>query len=173
MEKQDVLDNIAAIEAEQLFLEIERGVVLLSELMDTGKLSTLKLRKIVAMLEQKADEDDDAWEWARYNDESALADYISRFPKGKHLQQAVKKIEWLATERSRLLSAKQLVLDNLATDPNSYFVDEILELIKQKLISREELLEIGFPGKIIECFDANGPHLDTVLRPSSVPDGYT
>ena len=84
----------------------------------------------------KDKEDDIAWETAcRNNSVAAYEEYLRKFPNGKHARDA--------RDRKNNRSDKELFLDDLCNDPNSYSVLQIIEKKENGTIQDfDELLEV-------------------------------
>ena len=93
MEKSKILANVSSMTAEQLLEEIKQGNVTFGEIDNTGDLSPSKRKKIKDLEAEAEKKDDEAWERARYGNEMMLSDYITRFPNGKHVEEAKEKIK--------------------------------------------------------------------------------
>lgn len=85
MEKQEILNHIEDLSSQQLYEAISEGVVTMDDLVDTEKLGITKRREINAYLKA----DDEAWKSANNSGTvTAIEDYKTKFPKGKHIKDA-------------------------------------------------------------------------------------
>ena len=100
MERNIILANVASLTAEQLFDEIKGGNVTIDELKKTGNLDVTKRNKIISLQQQLDSIDNDDWERAKYGNEFALSDYITKHPAGKHVTEAKQKIDFLERQRA-------------------------------------------------------------------------
>ncbi len=174
MEKTKILANISSLTAEQLFNEILQGHVTLQELMNTGNLSRDVRKEINELLVQFDSKDNEAWERARYGNEVVLSDYVSQFPIGKHVQEAKEKIQYLEQVRRQAQAQKQKILDDLKLNPNSYFTDQIIKLLQDETITREDLRMCNIPDAIIDgIYNIELPRLQLGDMPEKIPAGYT
>jgi hypothetical protein len=174
MNKKYILSHIDDFNAQQLFDFIKQGFVTLQELKDTGNLDN-SLRKAIVSL-QTADEkvDDDAWEKARYGNETVLADYTTKFPAGKHVVEAKQKIDNLESQRRQIQAQKQDILDKIKRNPNSYSPNEIKTFLGNGTFTKSELENCGIPQSAIDNLDnIRTPQLQLGNTPTSIPDGYT
>lgn len=176
MEKNKILANISSLSAEQLFEEIKRGNITFTEIDNTGDLSPAKRKKIKELETESDNKDDQAWERARYGNESMLSDYITAFPAGKHVDEAKEKITYLEQARKTAQAERNRVLEKIKKNPNTYFPDEIKEFLENGTLSETDLEECGIPTDIIETLDEieqKQPRLNLGNRPDAIPEGYT
>ena len=174
MNKKDILGRIEDFNAQQLFDFINQGAVTLQELKDTGNLDS-SLRKAVGALQTKVErEDDNAWEQARYGNEMVLSDYITRFPAGRHVDEAKTRIDNLEAQRNTIKAQKQNILYNIKRNPNSYPPNEIKEFLNNGIFIEQDLLNCDIPQSAINNLDKiKTPNLVLGDTPDSIPDGYT
>ena len=175
MEKKEILNRIEDFTAQQLFDFIQQGIVTLDELRGTGNLDN-SLRKAIVALQTAGDkEDDNAWEQARYGNESVLADYITKFPTGKHVKEAKERIDDLRRQREEIIAQKQGVLDRIRHNPNSYSPNQIKGFLNNGTFTQSELRDYcNIPQSAIDNLDnIRTPQLQLGNTPTSIPDGYT
>ncbi|MDR1937442.1 MAG: hypothetical protein LBQ73_02945 [Tannerellaceae bacterium] len=170
MDKDQILGNVDSLTAENLFGFISEGKVTLDELRKTDNLDPIKLQAILKLQKNECDQkDDDAWKLARYADEAALNDYISKYPAGRHVQEAKDNIESL-----KQTGNKQKILDKIKRNPNSYSPDQIQSFLKNKTITESELKDCNIPQSAIDNLSkVKSPTLNLGKTPDSIPDGYT
>lgn len=174
MDKQKIIANVSSLTAEQLFEEIKQGNVTLAELKLTGNLDAVKRTKIVDLQSKLEKKDDDAWERARYGNEMDLSDYITNNKNGKYVQEAKDKINYLESARRQAQSKKHEILNILAQNPNFYAPEEVIRYLQNGTLSKQELVNLGIPLKIIEAiYNINTPQLQLGETPNGIPDGYT
>jgi hypothetical protein len=186
MERDFVLKNIEDLSAQQLADAIIQGTVTLEELKATNNLDNTKRRAIVAiqteqenaviaLQTQKAKEEDDAWERAKYGNESSFRDYIANFPNGKYVREAKDRIDDLESQRRNQRAQKQHILDKIKQNPNSYSPNEIQDYLGNGTITIDELITYcEVPQSAINNLDKiKTPFLQLGATPSSIPDGYT
>lgn len=173
MERNIILANVASMTAEQLFDEIKGGNVTLDELMKTGNLDVTK-RNIISSLQQQMDSiDNDDWERARYGNEFALSDYITKHPAGKYVSEAKQKIDILEQQRANANAQKQTILNNIQLNPNSYPPAKIIEFLRNG-ICESDLLNCNIPQSAIENLpNIVIPNLELGQTPTSIPTGFT
>lgn len=173
MERNIILENIANLTAEQLFDEIKEGNITLDELINTGYLDITKRKKII-LLQQKLDSiDNNDWELAKYGNESALFDYITKHPAGKHINEAKQKIYFLKQQRASAEAQKQTILNKIKQNPNFYPPAKIIELL-QNGICESDLLDCNIPQSAIEnLYNIVTPNLDLGPTPTTIPPGFT
>ncbi|ESU22621.1 hypothetical protein FEDK69T_18770 [Flavobacterium enshiense DK69] len=174
MDKNNILQHIEDFTADQLFGFIKQGITTLDELKQTGNLDSSKRKAIVA-LQTSIDEDDDAaWEIARYGNESKLSDYITNFPAGKHVLEAKQKIDTLVQQRANAQAEKQKILNNIQGNPNFYAPSKILEYLQSGTFTESDLINSGIPQSAIDSLgNIQTPELTIGLTPSSIPPDYT
>jgi hypothetical protein len=173
MERKIILANVASMTAEQLFEEIKGGNVTLDELRKIDDLDLIKRNKIISLQQQLDSIDDDDWERAKYGNEVALSDYITKHPVGKHVSEAKQKIDVLEEQRANAVAQKQIILNNLQRNPNSYPAAQIIEFL-QKGISEADLLNCNIPHSAIEnLHNVVTPNLELGQTPTIIPPGFT
>jgi hypothetical protein len=174
MNREQILNNVDSLTAEQLFDFISQGIVTLDELKATGNLDASK-RKVIQSLQTQRDQiDDTAWEHARYGNEAALRDYITNYPTGRHVQEAKDKIDSLEQVCRQARAAKQGILDDIKRNPNSYFPAQIQGFLQNGTITESELKNCNIPQSAIDNLDKiKSPTLILGNTPNSIPDGYT
>lgn len=174
MDKNNILGHIEDLSAEQLANFIKEGIVTLQELKETGNLDHSKRKAIEALLSKGTQDDDKAWENARYGNEASLTDYISKFPTGKHVEEAKQQIDNLQRQRNKDQAQKKEIIARIRRNPNSYSPGRIKELLKDGIIDLDDLTNSGIPDNVI---DGLNKIISTKLQlgetPHSIPDGYT
>jgi hypothetical protein len=157
-----------------LFDFIRQGIVTLDELRNTGSLDATKRRAIANIQAGFDRQDDDAWERCRYGNESVLSDYISNYPAGRHVAEAKQRIDDLSAQRREANAQKQVVLDNIRMNPNSYRPDKVLDFLQNGTISRYDLLNCDIPESAIDNLgNVTAPRLQMGAMPTNIPNGYT
>ena len=173
MEKNIILANVASMTAEQLFDEIKGSNVTLDELKKTGNLDVTKRNKIISLQQQLDSIDKDDWERAKYGNEYALSDYITKHPVGKHVTEAKQKIDFLERQRANANAQKQTILNNIQRNPNSYPPAKIIEFL-QNGICESDLLNCNIPQSAIEnLHNVVTPNLELGQTPTIIPPGFT
>lgn len=173
MEKNKILANVASLTAEQLFDEIKAGNVTRGELMNTGNLDDTKRRKIDSLQLQLDSIDNEDWERAKYGNEFALSDYITKHPAGKYVAEAKQKIDFLERQRANANAQKQTILNNIQRNPNSYPPAKIIEFL-QNGICESDLLNCNIPQAAIDnLHNIVTPKLELGQTPNSIPPGFT
>lgn len=174
MDKNYILTHVEDFSSEQLFNFINQGIVSLSELKDTGNLDHSKRKAIVALQTKGEKEDDDMWEQVRYGNETILSDYITKFPTGRHVEEAKQKIDNLKQQRDVNQAQKSEILEKIRRNPNSFTPQIIKEYMNDGTLNSIELVNVGIPNEIIERLDnVISPKLHLGETPQSIPDGYT
>jgi hypothetical protein len=174
MAKQDILNNVDSLTAEQLFNCINRGDVTLDELRNTGNLDATKRRAIQTLQAKREQEDDALWERSCNGNEVILADYISQYPAGRHVEEANNRIEDLRQQRQQAQSKRQEILDKLQHNCNSYTPEMIRNYLNNGTITRENLHNFGIPPAVIDCLNNIAtPQLELGQTPKAIPEGYT
>jgi hypothetical protein len=175
MDKDQILNNVDSLTVEKLFEYISQGIVTLDELKKTGNLDASK-RKAILNLQAKLDqEEDNAWNNARYGNETILADYISHFPTGKYVEEAKTKMNNLEEQRKAIKEQKQGILDSIKRNPNSYSPNEIKGFLNNGTFLKSDLTGYcHIPQSAIDNLDSiKTPQLQLGNTPTSIPDGYT
>lgn len=150
MNKEYILKYIEDLSAHQLFDLINQDVVSLDELRETGNLDASKRRAIVALQKETGKEDNEAWKQARSGNEDLLCDYIKRFPRGNHVQDAKERLEDIqrarkesddneAWKNSRYGNESSL-RDYISCFPNGKYVDEAKQRIDNLEAERNKAL---------------------------------
>ncbi len=174
MDEERILANVENLSAEQLFEFIKGGTVTLPKLINTGKLAPDKRRKISNLQSQLDSKDDEAWERARYGNESDLRDYITNFTSGKYVQDAKNKINYLEDEREKRRNEKQGILDKIRRNPNSYDPIKIISYLQNGTFTETDLINCDIPQSAIDNLgNIQTPKLDLGQTPNSIPAGYT
>ena len=174
MDKDYILDNADDFSAQQLFDFINQGIVTLDDLRSTGDLDSSKRIAIVALQSVGDKQDDDAWEIARYGNESMLSDYITNYPTGRHVLDAKQKIDDLLNQRKIALEAKQLILENIRINPNTYSPTEIREYLQNGTLTEIDLINCAIPKSAIDNLNnIQKQELKLGKTPTSIPDGFT
>lgn len=174
MDKKYILNHVEDFSAEQLFGFISQGIVTLQELRYTGNLDHSKRRAIVALQNKGEEDDDNAWEQCRYGNETVLTDYVSKFPTGKHVEEAKQQIDNLKHQRDEEQAQKIEIIEKVRRNPNSFTPRRIKEFLNDGTLSRSDLVNSGIPDAIIDRLDnVVSPQLHLGETPHSIPDGYT
>ena len=180
MNKQQLLNNVENLTAEQLFYYISKGIVTFPELKDTNNLDASK-RKVIQILIEKSKaiqqqrdlEDDNAWNQARYT-ELGCGTYLEKYPSGKHIKEAREKIDYFEQQRREERAKKQEILSKVRCNPNSFTPGMLRGYLNDGTISRSDLVNCGIPDRIINSLDnIVSPQLRLGDTPDSIPDGYT
>jgi len=173
MERQQILDNVENLTAEQHFNYIIKGILTLEDLRKTELLDDTKRKAIKTLLSKHDQEDDTAWNLARYT-ESGCRNYIEQYPVGRHIKEAMSQIDYLEQQSRENFAKKQEILEKLRRNPNSFTPGMLRTYMKDGSISRYDLVNIGVPEAIIDRLDnIVSPKLDLGNTPDSIPDGYT
>ncbi|NLL29035.1 MAG: hypothetical protein GX259_09585 [Bacteroidales bacterium] len=173
MVRETILENVAHLTAEQLFEAIKNGNVTLDELKKTGNLDVTKRNKIISLQQQLDSIDNEDWERARYGNELALSDYITKHPAGKHVTEAKQKIDFLERQRANANAQKQTILNNIQRNPNSYSPAQIIEFL-QNGICESDLLNCNIPQAAIDnLHNIVTPSLELGQTPTTIPSGFT
>jgi hypothetical protein len=174
MNKDQILKNVKNLSADQLFSFIKKGVVTLIDLMGTGDLDPNKRKIIDSLLAIDEKVDDDLWENCRYGDEEKLREYISKFPNGKHVQEAKDKIDMFEEKRQLAKKEKEKIIYKLKNDPNSYDPSMILDYLSKRTLTENDLKQCGIPEHIIDMLEnINQPNLTLGDIPKTLPSGFT
>lgn len=174
MDEKSILANVANLSAEQLFEEINKGAITLDKLIHSGELDLFKKKRITELINANAGKDDEAWENARYGNESSLRDYIYKFPAGNHIDEAKRKICELEDIRRRAMEDKADLLEKIRRNSNKVSPDIIKTRLQQRIITKDDLLDCGVPSEVVDVLDnIQRPRLDLGITPDKIPDGFT
>jgi hypothetical protein len=174
MNREYILSHIEDLNAEQLANFIRQGIVTLQELKDTGNLDNSLRKAINSLLSVAGKADDEAWAQARYGNESVLSDYLTKFPAGKHAEEAKKRIEDLEDKRKQTQSQKQGLLDSIRRNHNSFSPNEVKMFLENGVFTEAELENCNIPQSAIRnLYNIRTPQLQLGDTPTSIPDGYT
>lgn len=174
MNHDEILRRVSDLSAEQLFEYIRKGTVTLEELRVTGELDATKRKAIMNLQTQLDSKDDEAWECARYSNEASIRDYIAYYPTGKHVQEAKDRIDTILNDRENSIRAKQVILENLKRNPNSFTPGMIQDHLQKGIISEYDLHCCNVPPNIIKKLNnIVPPRLQLGQTPESIPEGYT
>jgi hypothetical protein len=173
MDKEQVLNNIAHLTAEQLSDYINKGIVALAELMETGDLDSKKRKKITELQEARQLIEIEAWQNAEFGTENQLLAYISDFPDGSHVDDAKNLVRAKREEEGQKQREKGRILNAIETNPNSYRPYKILEFLNTGIITKEDLIDRGIPAQVIEMLDVLPVNFEMGETPESIPPGYT
>lgn len=174
MDEEKILANIVNLSADQLFDAIKKGVVTLDQLIETGDLDRFKKKKILELMEATIIEDDNAWETASYGNESSLRDYIAKFPAGRHVDEAKRKIRELEDIRRRALAEKEELLEKIWANSNKVSSNVINAKLQDNILTKDELLDCGIPPEVVSSLGkVQRYQLDLGETPEKIPDGFT
>ena len=186
MEEDFFLNRVEDLTAQQLADAITQGIVTLEALRATNNLDSTKRRAIIAIqakneqtdnaLQLQIDQEDEgAWDRAKYGNENSLRDYISNFPIGKYVDEAKQRIEYLDSQRRVQSTQKYIVLDKIRQNPNSYSPHEIIDYLSNGMLTRDELIDYcKIPESAINSLEnIKTPYLQLGETPSVIPEGFT
>jgi hypothetical protein len=171
MTKQDYVDKVEDLTVEQIVEGIFNGIVTFEELKNTGEFDASKQKSAKKLLKEK---DDDAF--ANVRTVTELQHYLTLFPSGNHISEALEKIEKIkndeaAEEKKR--KEKEKMIDEIKNDINKYTPDEIIGKLSVDVL--EELCnELGIDAEIIRNY--REPELifnDIPQNKDEIPVGYT
>lgn len=171
MEKQDYINQIENLNAEQIAEGISKGIVTFDELRKTGEFDASKQRSVKSILKKK---DDDAF--ASAHTKSELEHYLSVFPDGNHVSEAQAKIQYIQEEEQeteRRFYERERMLRNIREDINEYRPDEIVDILSEDDLN---MLcgELGIDVSVVKNY--RPPLLtfnDIPENENDVPAGYT
>lgn len=157
---QKIIDSLHEYDAVQIAQFINKGVIEFEDMEDNPEVDYKKRRKVEKLLEAMEDEpsedDDTCFEKARnLNTIQAYDEYLSKFPEGKHRQEAKelkKKLENPILHRSEEGHSKSskyekpiedVIKEKSLTDiSDPQFVRELEDFLKRGRLSRQQLLDI-------------------------------
>lgn len=175
MEKEQILNHVDSLTADQLNDFILKDKVTLDELMRTGDLAPQKRREIQTLLIEQEEADDAFWDKIQYSDdEFDFRRYITQFPAGKYIKSAKNQIEKIRHYKEQKEHEKDAILSKLDNGGNGYTPGMINEFLSKDLITLEDLRNRGIPdGVINRLHNATAPELSLGITPDAIPDGYT
>lgn len=173
MNKKDIIEQIEDITAQELSEYINQKIVTLDELKATGNLDATKRRAIIDIAKKREIEDDHVWNNAQYT-EQGCRDYLTKYPSGKHIDEAKQRINKLEALRLKEEAEKREKIERIRQNPNSFTPKMIRDYLEDGIISRSDLNNADIPDKIIDCLEnISSPILELGEAPEAIPDGYT
>lgn len=101
MDKNEIFNNVDNFSAEQLSDFIDKGIITLDELRDTGELEASKRRAILSLQKNREQEEDNAWRDALTNNTILIFfEYIDKYPNGKYVLDAKNNIYLIEDENA-------------------------------------------------------------------------
>lgn len=171
MEKQEYINQVEDLSAEQIADGISNGIVTFDELRRTGEFDASKQRSVKGILKKK---DDNAF--ATAHTISDLQYYLQVFPEGSHISAALAKLQKLQDEENaeeRKSSEREKMLRKIKEDINEYAPDEITNILSDDDL--DSLCdELGINVSAVKNYEE--PNLkpnDIPQDESEVPEGYT
>lgn len=175
MTKENILNNVDSLDAQQLATFIKEGKVALNELRETGDLDNSKRRKIQEVLSKEERVYSEAWIKAKNGSDEILKQFIRANPDSKHAEEAAKIIRDREVKRASIEEEKYSILEDIKDNPNSKSVHEIIKYLEDGTITEEDLINhSNIPQSALDnLHKVNKPNLDKGSAPESIPDGYT
>jgi hypothetical protein len=171
MEKQNYIDQISNLSAEQIAVGITNNIVTFEELKKTGDFDASLQRNVRVILKQKDD-----IEFANANNRSSLENYIKIFPNGQNIEEAKLRIQIILDEESRqlqLAKERENMLRNIKENINEYTPDEVLGKLSSD--DFDNLCnELDIDASLIKNYRT--PELranDIPKSANEIPEGYT
>jgi len=134
------------------------------------------------MLNEREQVDHKAWEEYRLTYSGCL-EYLDKFPAGKHVEEAEVQRDFFIKEKERdeealqkQLQETQKFLDDLKSNPNICTPQMIIQLFKDKTITKDDLYNYNIPWDIInelENVKQEELELGETPTPDEIPGGYT
>jgi hypothetical protein len=175
MEREYILNHIEELSAQQLFDAVNQGIVTLEDLRETGNLDATKRRAIASLKKQIDDEDDNAWNTARYT-EQGCREYLVKYPIGLHILDARLQIDNLEKQRNQESKEKNKIIEKILRNPNSFKPKAIQKYLKDAIITKGDLINAGIPESIISYLsidNISNPEPKLGITPDFIPEGYT
>jgi len=173
MNRQQILDNVDNLTAEQLFKFIRDGIINLSDLRNTGSLEATKRIAIQEMQRRLDNEDDDAWN--KVITEADANDYLQKFPAGRNKDKAISFIDKMKMQREVDIASRADKIRKIKS--NDITPDVVQEYISQGNVDRYILKnECNLPDDIIDRIEKYRPiYGDDLLgpTPANIPKGFT
>lgn len=144
MEKEYIMSHVDDLKAEQLVDFINKGIVTLDELRNTGDLDASKARQILAIINKVAQEHAISWNNAiQTNTITGFENYLNDYPNGVNVSEAKNKIailredqEWSAAKQNNTKSAYEKYIQNY---PNGNYISEANSKIHQ-IVNAEKIV---------------------------------
>lgn len=172
MTKAEILNSIHDLPVEELFEHIKNAKVTLEDLMGKG-LNRDRRLQIQDLQKNEVKADEEAWSKAEFGEEEDLLAYIKQFPNGLNVNEAKRLVRAKREEEERKQRAKYEILENIENKPNYYSRADIKQYLKNKTISKTDLLDRGVPEGVVDLLDSTPVAFDTGETPESIPKGYT
>lgn len=176
MQRDDILNRVEDLSAEQLGEFIRQGIVSLEDLRKTEYLDASKRKAIQKILNQEAKEDEEHWnKTLNQNTLEAYEVYLQNFPNGLFIIQAKSELDHLYKRGIEVENEKNRILKAIKKNPNAYPPNIIRKYLDDGSLNRESLLGIGIPDRIIDGLYKNDspPNWELGQTPESIPEGYT
>src|SRR5690554_7303222 len=173
MDKEEILNNVLNLTSEELSGFISNGIVTLSELMSTDRLDSVKRNKIKQLQQENKRAEQDAWSKAEFGTEDDLLDYVRNFPNGEHKDEAKNLIRRKRKEKEEKEKEKEEILSRIKKEPNFYSHRKINDLIKDKIISKTDLINNKIPEGVVNLLNESSIDFELGDSPASIPKGYT
>jgi hypothetical protein len=177
-DREQILDSVSTASVEDLAEAILKGIVTKEELLNTDPpLAAPKRKQILERVRVLEAEDDSAWSVACASEsEFALKQYLSTYPSGRHVNEALQKIEDIAIVNNRLEEERRIILGKLSNDPNAYSKFQINGFLNRGAITKEDIINCGIPSGVINLLNSDGTQFnekDLGDVPKSIPRGLT
>jgi hypothetical protein len=80
----------------------------------------------------------------------------------------------LQTQRAKIISQRQSILDDIRRNPNIYSPNHIKEFLNNGTFTKQDLLNCDIPQSVIDnLWNIKTPNLQLGKMPTLIPDGYT
>jgi hypothetical protein len=173
MERDEILRQVEDLTSEQLFDFICQGKVKLDELRETRNLDASKRRAILALQKEREQEEDTFWGSSCLTEQGCRA-YLDQFPAGRYITEARQNIKKWEDERKKREKEKEEILEKFRRNPNLFNPGEVKNLLKDNIITREDLININIPSEVIDILNnVKIPSLNMGDTPESIPEGFT
>lgn len=173
MDKEQILNNVPSLSAEQLSAEINKGKVTMPELMQTGFLNSVKRRKITESQEESRLLDDQAWANAEFGTERDLLDYINNFPNGANVEEAKNLVRIKRDEAAQKHRERETILDKIEKNSNQYRQTQIQAFLANGTLTEADLIDRGIPHQVIDLINQTSTNFELGESPDFIPSGYT
>lgn len=174
MDKSKIIANLSSLTSEQLFKEITEGNITIDELRRTGNfgINDPRYKEIKQWLSERSEKEDAFWMQICKDNKGDLVSYLSKYPKGKYIDEACRLIAICEQREKEDIAKKYEILSNLFS--NKYSPAEIIQYIDNHIITENDLIEKGVPPEIINNLrNIDTPKLSPGDPPEAIPDGYT
>lgn len=188
--KEGILGNINMISEELLAEYISIGFdggfkITLSEMRETGDLDASKRREIQSIVEgldkikkekeekekeEKEEKEKNVWkEVVEKREKATVESFILDFSNGIYYNEAIRLLD----EIIDIEKNKGKILNEIQENSSNYRKYDLKKYLETKAITKEDLLKLGIPQKVIDNLHKDEEELDISNSTENIPAGYT